>query len=234
MSDQELGRLLRGAGASEHRSTTECPSDEEIAGFVGGQLSVDRSTELRRHFAGCGYCLRQLGFLTRAEREVVLDDRPSEHLVALAGSLVEPQETAAPAGQHTWSGLAAAAGLAAMLVAALWIPRARDHEPREVRGASSARRGPVILSPEEGATVSGSGLEIRWQAVETALSYRVLVMNSSGDLVWQAKTSSTHLEIPAEIDLTRGRQYFVWVKALLPDVRTIKSETIGFVVGSGS
>ena len=100
--------------------------------------------------------------------------------------------------------------------------------PRQTRRAAPAAAAPEILSPREGADVARSGLEIRWQPVAGSLYYEVHVVSAQGDLLWQHRVEGTSAQIPREVTLREGEQLFAWVRAHLPDGRTIKGQAIGF------
>ncbi len=101
--------------------------------------------------------------------------------------------------------------------------------PRSVRGGGGSP-APEILVPREGSVVPGDGLEIRWRGVRGALVYEVRLVTSEGSLVWEGRTEATAVPLPAEVRLEPGRRYYVWVRAYLPEGRTLKSAAFGFSV----
>jgi hypothetical protein len=77
-------------------------------------------------------------------------------------------------------------------------------------------------------------LEFRWRQVPRSLFYDVRLATAEGDLVWEGQATVTSLRPPGDLQLEGGRKYFVWVRAYLPEGKTVQSRALAFSVKDGS
>ncbi|MGI9166063.1 MAG: anti-sigma factor family protein [Pyrinomonadaceae bacterium] len=99
--------------------------------------------------------------------------------------------------------------------------------PTAVRGADNLNALSFrLITPREGTVVKNSHLALRWVPIPNAVFYEISVVSATGDPVSQLKTEETHLQLPAQIKLTPGAKYFVWVSANLREGKTLKSNVV--------
>ena len=236
MDEQNLSRLLRWGRDGEVHRTSGCPEEVLIAGYVDGNLSPEERSQLEDHLATCRYCLGQLAVLSRLQS---VDDTPStvpESILVSAKQISEPESRSKIGNSRGWAAVAAAAGLAAMLGLAVWLPKggeAPELESPEVRSVASAATGVVVHQPREAEVLSAGAILFRWSEVPNALSYQLRLVTSGGEIVWQTESEKTWVKLPTEIRLVPGSTHFVLVRALLHDGKTLRSAAVGFQVGDG-
>ena len=90
---------------------------------------------------------------------------------------------------------------------------------------------PVINSPENGAEVNTTTPGFSWSPIEAATSYRFELATDADftDVVYTIDTTTAGAQLPADITLERGDQYFWRVKALTP-LEGEWSTTANFIV----
>jgi len=57
------------------------------------------------------------------------------------------------------------------------------------------------------------------------------MVTAEGDLVWEARVEGTQARLPEDVQLAAGEKYFVWVRAHLPEGKTVQSKVVGFKAG---
>ncbi|HUU15228.1 MAG TPA: zf-HC2 domain-containing protein [Terriglobia bacterium] len=256
MDERHLVRALARSKGSSPQRTWRCPGDGEIAAYVDGGLDETAAQRVAEHLADCDFCLDQVSFLAHAQERGVRADVPEALLAQacrLAGSPDQPQ--AKP--MLRW---ALAGGFAASLalVAGLWLraprvvipppptagpprvetkPPARSDAPLTpvpvptVRNKPRRAVLPDLLFPQEGSVITSEESELRWQEVERSLFYEVHLVTADGSPVWEGRSEVAHTRLPADVRLAEGGKYFIWVRAFLPDGKTLKSPAVGFTVG---
>jgi hypothetical protein len=101
--------------------------------------------------------------------------------------------------------------------------------PDIVRKDTVAEPLPSIILPQAGRVVASAQLRFTWKQIPQARSYRVRVVTSDGDLVWEGETKESRLALPLNFRLKNG-SYFVWITSYLANGRTIKSSPVSFSV----
>jgi hypothetical protein len=102
--------------------------------------------------------------------------------------------------------------------------------PPSVRNAQKRGSLPELISPLEGAVISRKGMEFRWREVRGSLDYDLIVVTAEGNVTWEKRTESTHVQLPPDVLLTPGQKYFAWVRANLPDGKSVKSAVVSFQI----
>ena len=242
MDGMNLIDWLRGGPEETAVRGPECPDDSHLAAFVDGRLPPEDHSRLGDHLADCDHCLRVVAFVTR--------NAESRHLAPAPGSLVmaarERRFERAPSGsaRGPWR-WAAAAALVAFAAVAIWRldPGAtterdsgfRSRPPSGLPSAMAPRapsRGPQVVFPAAGQTISPAGVDFRWTEIPTAVSYEVRVVTLDGDLVWETRVFETEATVPAEVQLDPGGPYLVRISALLAGGKTLDSRHVRFFVRS--
>ena len=243
MSFEVITDLLRTSVFRLDPATDKCPEETEYAGMVDGTLPDVARARLTDHLAHCQKCLDLVTCL------VSVQDRPDAHvpqeLLAAALKLGSKEKPTGrfPARFQWHTALAAAAGVI-LVVGILFTqyPQLSDivlrSEPSQSADSASQavrlnRQGQdhlnmIFVSP--GAAIDSQSPEFRWSGVDQSLYYEIQVLSDNGDIVWEGRTEETRLQLPAEFQLDHNKEYFVWVRAYLPDGKTIKSKAVAIRV----
>jgi hypothetical protein len=222
-----------------------------LAAYVDGGLEHRRREKIAAHLAGCDHCLGQVASLARLEAMPPAEDELAYVLPRAREVLAAPESYGA-----VWRPLAVTAAIACLVAAvglSPWGPTSRDfdqprplavarptpaaiNEPTPIaslpapvyRSRSQEAPLPRLLAPLETSTVARDRLELRWSAIEQADAYEVRVLNEEGDVVWHERTRQTSLLAPVDAQFSAGQKYFVWIRAFLPDGRTVQSKVSSF------
>jgi hypothetical protein len=245
-----LGRLPKQGGGR----SWGCLSEADLAAYADGRLGGTSKRRVEEHLADCGFCLEQVGFLLRSQEEGASEPVPW-HLEAQALELGRRKGFVMPA--HRWGAVAAAAAAAvvvlmlrtpspeAPVVASppIVVPTSQAPTPAPAPApaqAEAVRSRPVGLllpepiSPRADSLVPRGSLEFRWRPVPRSLFYDVRLATAEGDLVWEGRATATSLRPPGDLPLEEGQKYFVWVRAHLPEGKTVQSRALAFAVKDGS
>lgn len=234
MAPDRLTSLLA-AGADEGTGRSPgCPDEHRMAAYVDGALDAPECEELERHAAGCSHCLAVIGLLTRAGDSEATEPVPPQ-VLARASALVKPQPR-----RRWWLAPQWAAAAALVLVIPLLVQFGRnpDRGPEgQGRPESPATRnlelpdaGLQVLTPSAGATVDARRLSFRWTAVAGTPFYDVRVVTDEGDLVVEERVSDTAWQLPPQLELKPGVEYFVHVDAYPSGEKALSSDHVPFRV----
>jgi hypothetical protein len=182
---------------------------EQIAAYTARALSNGELAAVERHLLMCESCRDELVDAGKFARRWPFRFRYSVVLPAAAAAVVligvttvitSNGETAAPAEP---------------------VLRSTDHE-----GLATFD----VVEPADGVEVPATGIVFRWHAEEPDPHYRIHVLNRAGELVWEAATADTNIQMPNNVSLTAGEYYFWYVDALLRGVRSSTSGVLEFRV----
>lgn len=233
MDRDELKSLLQSIEVPERQPG--CPADEQVASYMEGGLSERDHREFETHLTDCAWCLERVGILGRAlehEAKAAVPDLALARARRMAGEAPEPGSRwrSAPG----WVA-AALVVLAIGLVARNQLPTGPEPAPltqpeavRTIRSIDSEAMGPGLLKPGEGIQVTHSNGAFNWTPVTDSLYYQVRIVTVEGDLLWQERVNETHWQLPSELPLTSGLEYFVRVDAHLSETRSLNSDYILF------
>lgn len=188
-----------------------CPAPDELWRFVRGELSIERSTPLVTHSAGCSPCTSAL--------RIALEMREASH----------PPVRKQP---RPWVGPAVfGVGAAAMAVAAFLVLSSGVHpeEPVRERGTSVSEIR-SLLPPD---ARPRSGLALEWSPVAGALRYQVTLATPGLQPLFQkAGVRTPRVEIPeAVLSAQPSGAALVWrVEAVMADGRTVESPAFPLVL----
>lgn len=236
MNTDELTLLLRHRDPTAPRPLAGCPGDGEIAAFVDGTLEAARAGELRRHLAACDPCLDRVGLAAR------LEDSPAPEiggeLLDRVRDLPRPEAARGSRRRWRWAAVAAAVLLALVVVGPLGLSdRGERAQPDAVRDLPGPAEGPEILWPPEGAVIPAGrldGLTLRWTEVPAAVFYELRLVSADGDLLWQGRSETASLTLPGGLGVAAGQRLFCWVRAYLPDGKSLQSAMVGFELEGGA
>ena len=228
----------------------KCPSDEMVASYLDAAVDSPSRSRLESHFADCEYCRTLVAELAKVQRDREVASLPPG-LMQRAVALVPPKSTR----MHWLWAPAAITGMAFLVITAVVLrsperliipspstpsPTIAKSEPAPTRSApahevvrrpSSADLLPSVVSPRRGSIVERERLEFRWKTVPHSRYYKIHVVTSEGDLVWEGQSDGSVLQPPADVTLTDG-SYFVWITAYLENGREAKSVAVKFSLAS--
>jgi hypothetical protein len=231
-----------------------CPDELSLAGYIDGTLPGGKRAALETHIAGCAHCLAQVGFAIKLQGEELspappaLMDRVNKARAAETGNrnMVRRWE---------WAGAAAVAACALLAVLVVGRqpeqmpvqiasvprstkslalnppangPKTNDVRERATRSRTSPRLS--LLEPRPGMLVAARKAEFRWTKVPGALYYTIRIANADGDLIWDTKVEGERAELPTEVTLNAGQEYFVLVHAYLAEGKVIRTSATSFKV----
>lgn len=234
MAPDRLTSLLA-AGADEGSGRSpNCPDEHRMAAYVDGALDSPECEELEQHAAGCSHCLALIGRLSRACDSEATEPVPP-HVLARASALVKPQPR-----RQWWLAPQWAAAAALVLVIPLLVQLGRNPdrgpegqgrpEPPATRNLALPDAGLQVLTPSAGATVDAGRLSFHWTAVAGTPFYDVRVVTDEGDLVVEERVIGTTWQLPPQLELKPGVEYFVHVDAYPSGEKTLSSEHVPFRV----
>lgn len=208
-----------------------CPDENRIAGYVDGGLGAAERQELEHHLADCGHCLMLVGLVSR-ERDASASDRQV---------LVRAPAPVTKAPERRWRLAPRWAAAAALVVAVpLLIQLGRSPDAGlegQGRPAPTATRSFVpqayalqVLVPRAGSAVDQQRVKIRWTEVAGSLYYDVRIVTDDGAVVVRERVNGTSWEMPAQVHLQPGGEYFVHVDAYPPGDKAVSSDHVPFRV----
>jgi len=227
-----------------------CPDDQTIAAYVDHALSQTRKAGVERHLSGCERCRVIVADVVKLQREVEIPVTPFE----LTRRTV--QFVPAVSARHHWKWAPAAAVAlivlitvilsmlrepkellvasppppSAPMIAKAELPMVHDSPRREIlRRPEVSEMLPVILSPQRDGAVVRGNLQFNWKPVSRSRYYKISVVASEGDLLWEGQTEKSTLQVPSDVVLDPGA-YFVWITAYLADGRVARSSPVRFVI----
>jgi hypothetical protein len=236
--EQKLRRFFRETAEERLERRRGCPDDSEIAAFFDANIAGDERERMEAHLARCVSCREQLAFLARSSDAPLPESVPGDWLMR-AQELVQAPRKIVFGRNWRWTAVAAVAACV-FLVAVVVLRRPAQRQPsttspgrspasglRELAAPASA---PTLISPTPGAVLDERGLEFRWTPVRDGVEYRVSVLTADGDIVWQKDTEGTWAKPPADVRLSPGQKYFVWIRASLREGKSARSEAVPFSV----
>jgi hypothetical protein len=200
MNDEELRRAYRelpkAAPPGPH------PEPEQLARIANGEGSEAERLVLLEHVLRCPTCGPELDLLRAASEGARAAHRqmPATRWLALAAVAI------------------LVIGLGALTL------RSRRIVPGDdvMRGRAAAMS---LIRPESGATLA-LPIQLTWHAVDGAVSYRVELLSTTGDLIGAWTTRDTSLAIADSARVRTGGAYDVWVRATLKDRTDLSSPIV--------
>jgi hypothetical protein len=227
-----------------------CPDDQTIAAYVDDALSQTRKARVKLHLSKCERCRLIVADVVKLQREVELSIPPSE----IARKTAQFAPTVSAPFRWIWAPAAAVALIFLITVtinllrepqkllvasppppSAPMIAKAEPLTSRNIPQHEILRKPqlsealPVILSPRRDSAVVREHLEFNWTPVSRSRYYKISIVTSDGDLLWESQTEKSVFHLPSSVLLKRGA-YFVWITAYLADGQVAKSSPVRFVV----
>jgi hypothetical protein len=227
-----------------------CPSDAVLAAYVDNTLGDGDRARLQGHLSLCWHCRTLVADVVKLRR---MADLP-----AVPAVLVDSARAFVPSANKPWAWgwatLATAGTLACTVIAVtllkppqslrlpVWpapavpiVSEARASNPLKtpaqetVRKLKSPEYLPTVVYPHSDMVIAREHLELRWEEVPDSLYYRIRLLTSEGDLVWEGDSTATRMELPNRRALNAGK-YFVLISAVMRNGRTRESNPVGFQV----
>lgn len=217
MDTKRLTSLLAAGPTGAPERSRDCPDEHQIAGYVDSGLESAARERLQLHLADCARCLELVAVLCR-EREMTA--RPARHSWRMA-----PQWAAA-----------AVIVLAVPLMVQFGRNLDRGVEGQELSAPSAIRKfdSPPdvlqVLVPGAGSAVDAQRVQFRWTAVAGSPYYDVRIVTDEGDVIVRERVTDTAWQLPAELRLQPGAEYFVHVDAYPSSDKPVSSEHVPFRV----
>lgn len=163
-------------------------TESEVSGYLSGIHDEPRRRLIQTHLSSCDECSREVAEVWRLSqsREPIRMRRPARKLVV------------------------AAAGIAAALAIILWPAHDQSDQPRLRDPAQTFAAPPTPLMPK-GRT--HPPIILQWNSVPHAASYQVVVYDSEGSVVWEARVRDTMAALPDTARLVFGSPYLWKVEA---------------------
>lgn len=227
----EVSRVYRDYLRGEKPARGEaCPTTERLAQCVLADVPGKERAEIVGHAANCAACAAALKDLLAVSAET---DRVAAEIIHSAGR----GEAGESGGAKTFWGwltrnLAAAvmAGLVVIAVITFSVFKLQDRSGTRGGGGSEAR---ILLVSPVGGSLSGDGLEFRWESLTGADHYTVELFDKALKLVWRsAPVPGTEIRLANGVgkDLIVGEMYYWIVTAVTTDRTEIKSRLAEFSV----
>jgi hypothetical protein len=182
------------------------PEPEQLEWIVNGEGSEPERLVLLEHVLRCPTCGPELDLLRAA----------SEGARAARRQM--------PATR--WLALAAVAILVIGLGTLALRSRRMTSGEDVMRGRAAAMS---LIEPKNGVTLA-SPIRLTWHAVDGAVSYRVELLSTTGDLIGAWTTHDTTLAVADSARVSTSGTYDVWVRATLKDRTDLSSPIVRFNV----
>ena len=231
--DHVTSLLARRASECPGRSPA-CPDESRIAGYVDGGLDAPARQELEQHLADCGHCLALVGLLSRERSASASESRPSA-VLAQAGARAWKKP------QHPWRFAPQWAAAAAVVLAVpLLVQLGRSPDaglegqgrpaPSAIRKFESTPETLQVLVPAAGGAVDAQHAQFRWTEVAGSPYYEVRIVTDDGAVVARERVTGTAWQLPAQLQLQPGAEYFVHVDAYPSGDKAVSTDHVPFRV----
>jgi len=254
MDEKELLRIINSRPNNRARRRWNCPSDIQVASYLEQRLEPTERSHFEAHLADCDFCLAMVGELVPQQSASDPVDVPARLLRQAIDSV--PVQATWRISLRRWALVPALASIVVAGAVLLRSPQARhfmpsasvprekagpsvaaqpsaqSQEEKDIRGSNSSP-ALQLLEPRSESVVQREGLKFRWQPMGDVAYYEIRVMDSQGDLVWQAQRSNPSAQVPSNVSIQPGK-YFVSVHAYLKDGRTVRSDSVAIIVGGSS
>jgi hypothetical protein len=230
--------------------TWRCPREELLAAYLDGTMEVQGKIRLESHLADCERCRMLVADIVKLRRL----EAPLLPLGLMQRAIMLGSPSSRP---RPWRWIFVPAASAAVLIAVIVLTNLRTPQPIALPspaappsavvaksetppGRSAAvedvvRKGtvpglsPTVISPQPEGVIAPINATFRWSPVAHSRYYDIRLTRLDGDLIWEAKSEKTLLQLPGRTILKNG-SYFIWVTAYLQDGRVAKSTPTKFWV----
>jgi len=207
---------------------SDCPSQQELAGYADRQLIGLQRHAVERHLSSCDACVQQVAFLVRTAQ---MDGEPVPP--ELMRSAVALPKQGITQSYPIWK-LAVSGAFAILLLGVVgW--KVFQHRPEANRATENALSSQTVavagnhatplphdtlargnessespfLFPSPKQRVDAANLIFRWSPVHGARLYEIQLVTDDGSPVWTENVKSSQAALPSRIHLAKGATYFV-------------------------
>ena len=192
-----------------------------IERYFGGRLSEGETEALESHYLTCPRCQDELR-LGMGIRYALLEDEPVSR-APLPGDPFRKRGWFAKRARI--GGLVAAV---AAILAGILLVQPSVREPQSHREDVPETAGvPWVAGP---AGEVRAVEEFRWESVAGADLYRLILFNTTGEVIGQVDTRDTHIPIEDLVELEPGLLYLWQVDARVGWDRWVSSELVRFTI----
>jgi hypothetical protein len=234
MDPDHLTSLLAKRASERPMRSPACPDEHRIAGYVDGGLDAAVRQELEQHLADCGHCLALVGLLSRARSASASESLPSPVLAQVGA---RPRKEL----PHPWRFAPQWAAAAALVLAVpLLVQLGRSPDaglegqgspaPSAIRKFESTPDTLQVLVSGAGGAVDAQRVQFRWTEVAGSPYYEVRIVTDDGDVVIRKRVTGTAWQLPAQVRLQPGAEYFVHVDAYPSGDKAVSSDHVPFRV----
>jgi len=234
MNPDRLTSLLADGAATSPERSLACPDEQQIAGYVDGGLDAAAREQLQFHLTDCAACLALVGMLCRGRRSTAIEPVPPD-LIEQARLMVTPKPHRPWRSAPQWAA-AAAIVLAVPLLVQLGRNVDRGSEGQGSPGPAATRAfapqadGLQVLVPGAGSAVDVRRMPFRWTEVAGSPYYDVRIVTDDGAVVVRERVTGTTWQLPAQVRLQPGAEYFVHVDAYPSGDKAVSSDHVPFRV----
>ncbi len=226
---------LKTSSARKH-----CYEESHVLDYLEGGFSRKRRKQFHSHLARCDGCLttlvemEKLLFELKSEGLLPVETRAGtkarEVILGLAGLIADKLRSLwtvsrLPKPVFRWAGVAVV-----LLVAGLVVlrPGGKDRTPFVTREPDIQSMEIQLLAPPNRSAVASRDVEFLWKGPEDCRSYSLLLLDATGNIVWEQKTEERILSLPAEMPLKASATYFWQVEAFFTSGGSLLSEMASF------
>jgi anti-sigma factor RsiW len=234
MDPDHLTSLLAERASERPVRSPACPDESRIAGYIDGGLDAAIRQQLEQHLADCGHCLALVGLLSR-ERSASASESVSSPVLAQVGARAREQSQRPWRFAPQW-----AAAAAVVLAVPLLVQLGRSPDaglegqgrpaPPAIRKSESTPDTLQVLVPGAGGAVDARRAQFRWTEVAGSPYYEVRIVTDDGAVVVRERVTGTAWQLPAQVQLQPGAEYFVHVDAYPSGDKAVSSDHVPFRV----
>ncbi len=199
-----------------------CLKQENIVNFLAGEGTESERISVETHLAGCRDC--RLNFTNLyANKEEEFYTAPA-YLKEKAKNLPQKEKVAKPFFSFIFTrqtAFAMASFVVLFSLVGFWVLNSTqiqiDNSDVFRQGGQNSNT-PILLSPENNASLLSEEIEFKWQKLDGANSYILIVSDEKGDIVFEKQTKEESLNVKgAKAKLTSDKHYFWYVRAKFID-----------------
>ncbi len=241
MERRKLIELLGEAPGHAPRHREPCPDEKKIALYMDGDLQELELETMIRHIVDCNHCIDVIASMARARSQDLSE--PDDLTMAKAYRMSEANSNQTGVKKTSNFPRWAAAAVMVLAIGALAERFTNDTTPAVTAVTESASLNteryakplakiPRILTPVEESVVNPANFTFNWLEVTGSLYYDIRIVSDDGDLVTIERVWGTQWNLPTDIGLQDGEEYFVRVDAFISDGQPLSSKHIVFKVDS--
>ena len=219
----------------------QCPNDGQIIDYLEANLTKREKKEMQMHLSECASCLERViatdqllhelrseGLLPKAKGRSLF-----EVLTGITGAVADAARallgnvrSLKPA--YRWAG--AAVGI---IVICFALFHTFDQESTSIitREPSVEQLNPQveIIGPVNRGSVDSAQPEFRWSGPQEISSYAFILLDASGEIIWEITTTDTIAKLPENVPLKAEQTYFWQVEGCFADGESVLSEMVNFI-----